>query len=177
VESYVTTRRNPISKMFASAAWRLLSASFTDALDRPEDVGARGNMMVGALLAGASIEASMLGAAHACANPITSRYELAHGAAVLLMLPHVVRFNQPVVGELYAELAREDDAAGRSGDLAGRLETVRRHGGLPERLRDIGILPEALSELADDAAAQWTAGFNPRSVSRDQLLALYETAW
>lgn len=177
VESYVTTRRNPISRMFASAAWSLLSASFTDALDNPEAVGARGNMMVGALLAGASIEASMLGAAHACANPITSRYELPHGAAVLLMLPHVVRFNEPAVGDLYAELARKDGAAARSGDLAGRLEAMRRHGGLPERLRDIGIPLEALADLADDAAAQWTAGFNPRTVSRDQLLAFYETAW
>ena len=119
----------------------------------------------------------MLGAAHACANPITSRYELAHGAAVLLMLPHVVRFNEPVVGDLYEELVREDAATTRSGDLAARLEAMRRDGGLPERLRDIGVTPAALPDLADEAAAQWTAGFNPRSVSRDELLALYETAW
>jgi len=177
VESYVTTRRNPISRMFARSAWRLLSESFADAIHRHEDVHARGHMMVGALLAGASIEASMLGAAHACANPITSRYELAHGAAVLLMLPHVVRFNEPVVGDLYEELVREDAATTRSGDLAARLEAMRRDGGLPERLRDIGVTPAALPDLADEAAAQWTAGFNPRSVSRDELLALYETAW
>jgi len=177
VESYVTTRRNPVSQMFAREAWRLLTGAYRASLDHPEDVDARGRMMIGALLAGASIEASMLGAAHACANPLTSRYELAHGVAVLLMLPHVVRFNEPVAGDAYAELARDDAAPGGEGDLAARLETLRAAGGLPSRLRDAGVPAAILPELAGEAAAQWTATFNPRPVTRDDLQMLYEAAW
>ncbi|MDA1190112.1 MAG: iron-containing alcohol dehydrogenase, partial [Candidatus Poribacteria bacterium] len=69
VESYVCARRNPISQMFGREAWRLLDAGFEAALGDPQDIEAQGRMLVGAHLAGAAIENSMLGAAHASANP------------------------------------------------------------------------------------------------------------
>src|SRR5678815_5842350 len=91
--------------------------------------GARGRMLLGAFLAGAAIDASMLGAAHACANPLTSRYGIAHGAAVMLMLPHVVRFNAPMTADLYDDLAE-------SGSLAARLLSLI-HISEPTRLLSI----------------------------------------
>ncbi|HZI95149.1 MAG TPA: iron-containing alcohol dehydrogenase [Patescibacteria group bacterium] len=170
VESYVTTRRNPLSQLFAREAWGLLSTSYAESLDHMDNGGARGRMLLGAFLAGAAIDASMLGAAHACANPLTSRYGIAHGAAVMLMLPHVVRFNAPMTADLYDDLAE-------SGSLAARLEAMRRIGGLPERLSDAGVPYGDLAGLADEASAQWTASFNPRPVTRDDILGFYETAY
>ena len=113
IESYVTTKRNPISQMFARQAWELLSTAFPVVLRQPDDVDARGQMQIGAFLAGAAIENSMLGAAHAAANPLTARYGTTHGVAVGLMLPHVVRWNAEVAGDLYRDLvlaAKWDDA-------------------------------------------------------------------
>ncbi len=61
-------------------------------------------MLLGAYYAGAAIEQSMLGATHACANPLTARYGTPHGVAIAVMLPRVVRWNAAVVGERYREL-------------------------------------------------------------------------
>ena len=65
-------------------------------LREPDDLEARGAMLLGSHLAGLAIENSMLGAAHACANPLTAEYDITHGIAVALMLPHVVRWNADV---------------------------------------------------------------------------------
>jgi len=89
---------------------------------------------------------------------------------VMLMLPHVVRFNAPMTADLYDDLAE-------SGSLAARLEAMRRIGGLPERLSDAGVPYGDLAGLADEASAQWTASFNPRPVTRDDILGFYETAY
>src|SRR5438046_4561017 len=72
VESYVCTRRTPISQAFALAAWRHLEPNYQRVLEAPDDLSARGAIQLGAYLAGMAIEASMLGAAHACANPLTA---------------------------------------------------------------------------------------------------------
>ena len=102
VETYVTKPRNPVSLAFSREAWRLLTAHFARVLDEPDDLAARGGMQLGACFAGLAIENSMLGAAHALANPLTATYGIIHGQAIGLMLPHVVRFNGPQVGDAYA---------------------------------------------------------------------------
>src|SRR5215218_5481179 len=105
VETYVSTRRNPLSEMFSREAWRLLEGSYERVLEEPEDLEARASMLLGAHLAGAAIENSMLGAAHACANPLTARYGTEHGAALAMLLPSVVRWNATAAGARYAELS------------------------------------------------------------------------
>lgn len=177
VESYVATRRNPISQPLAREAWRLLESSFMDALESPVDEAARGRMLIGSMLAGASIEHSMLGAAHACANPLTSRHDVIHGAAVGLMLPPTVRFNAVEVGESYDTLHRGTPSHDRGQSLHDRLCELRAHAGLPQTLRDAGVPRESLPALSAEAARQWTAAYNPRPVTERELLSLYEAAF
>jgi alcohol dehydrogenase len=176
VESHVTTRRNPVSQMFSREAWRLLCPSYARVLSAPDDGEAWGKMLLGAHLAGAAIEHSMLGAAHACANPLTARFPIPHGIAVGLMLPHVVRFNAGHVGELYDELRLSADPQAAPRLLEDQLREMRVVAGLPESLRDYQIPHDCLPELAAEAEGQWTAGFNPRPVTRAELLELYEAA-
>ena len=78
VESWVTTRRNPVSKLFARAAFERLEGAFERFLSDGQDGQSRADMLLGAHWPGMAIEASMLGAAHACANPLTARYGLDH---------------------------------------------------------------------------------------------------
>ncbi len=182
LESYVTTRRNPLSQMFAREAWRLLAGNFEAALDHPEDPEVRGLMLLGAHWAGAAIENSMLGAAHATANPLTARYDITHGIAVGLMLPHVVRFNGPVAGGCYKELLSVAGACNGSERtsperLSEHLVRFKQAAGLPLRLRDCGVLSDDLPLLAQQAAQQWTGTFNPRKLNQEQFIELYEQAF
>jgi len=179
VESWVTTRRTPASDMFAREAWRLLEPAYERALDAPEDLDARGAMLLGAHYAGIAIEHSMLGATHACANPLTAHFGTPHGVAIALLLPHVVRWNGDVVGDRYAELlaiAGIASSAASGERLAERLIELRRAGRLPEKLRALGVDADDLPALADGAAEQWTGTCNPRPFDRAAALELYAAA-
>lgn len=175
VESHVCTKRNPISQMFAREAWRLLERNFAIILKEPENLAAQSNMLLGAHFAGMAIENSMLGAAHACANPLTAVYGIAHGIAVGLMLPHVVRFNSQAVSELYADLM--NTTKNSTTELCDRILQLKTAAGLPQQLRECCVEKSILPELAKAAATQWTAKFNPRPVAEGELLELYEAAF
>jgi alcohol dehydrogenase len=178
VESFVSTRRNPLSEIFAREAWRLLEGAYECVLAEPGDLEARGRMLLGAHLAGAAIENSMLGAAHACANPLTARYGVEHGAALAMLLPPVVRWNAPEVGARYAELSGRGDADGEGGEaLARRVEELAGAGGLRRRLSESGVPRGDLPALAEEAAGQWTGRFNPRAFDAAAALEVYECAY
>jgi alcohol dehydrogenase len=180
VESYVTASRTAISDLFAREAWRLLEAHYERVLEAPGDLDARGAMLLGSHLAGIAIEQSMLGATHACANPLTARYGTTHGMAIAVMLPHVVRWNAAVVADRYADLLRTSgrEYGPRPGEtLAARLDALARAGGLPASLRDVGVSHDALPALSDAAARQWTGTFNPRPFDAASAMTLYERAF
>src|SRR5437764_4278380 len=178
VESYVTNKRNPLAQMFAREAWKLSEANFEKVFRQPADLEARGAMQVGAFLAGTAIENSMLGACHSCANPLTAHYGLAHGLAIGVLLPHIVRFNAAAVGSLYAELAEQANLPnGDPGEIvAQRIEELLRAAELPRTLAECGVAASILPVLAEEANQQWTARFNPRPVTETDLLALYQAA-
>ena len=180
VESFVTVRRTEISDLFARDAWRRLERHYERALDTPEDPRARGAMLLGAHQAGIAIEQSMLGAAHACANPLTARFGTTHGIAIAVMLPHVVRWNAEAVGDRYAELLRVSgaDAGGDAGTaLAAKLDALAGAAGLPRTLRELNVERGAFDALAADAATQWTGTCNPRPFDAAAAAELYERAY
>jgi alcohol dehydrogenase len=180
VESFVCTRRSPISQAFSMAAWRHLEPNFERVLSTPHDLAARGSMQLGAYFAGMAIEASMLGAAHACANPLTAHYGTTHGVAVGIMLPHVIRFNGANAAFMYGELMHGNSHCNGEPPaeaLARRISKLMQAAGLPEHLAQCGVSRSILPLLAEEANAQWTARFNPRPVTELELLGLYEAAW
>jgi len=177
VETAVTTKRNPLSQMFSREAFRLCATAFPEILKNPNDLAARGRMQLGAAFAGMAIENSMLGAAHSAANPLTAHFGIAHGQAVGMMLPLVVRFNSEnaEARRLYAEL---DFANGDGIDfLVARLEALLNLAGMPRSLADCGVKFSSIPMLAAEAAQQWTAGFNPRPIEKSDFVKLYEAAF
>ena len=178
VETWVTTKRTPMSEIFSLEAWRLLEANYERVINDPNDIEARAAMQLGAYWAGLAIENSMLGAAHACANPLTANYGTEHGVAIALMLPSVVRWNGSVVGDRYGELLERGSLHENAGEaLASRLEDLISIGGLPRGLESVGVPERDLSRLAEDAASQWTGKSNPREFGRAEALALYQHAY
>ncbi len=168
VESYVTTKGNPISRLLAKEGWQQLSRNFEAILNENPTSQVCGQMLLGAHLAGMAIECSMLGAAHACANPLTACYQITHGVAVSLMLPHVVELNQQQVGDCYQHL---------SPNLAQEIRRFQTLANLPIQLREVGIPESDLGHLAAEASKQWTGTFNPVPVNQQILNQLYESAY
>ncbi len=183
VETFVTTKRNALSEVFSREAWRLLERNYESVIARPKDLEARGAMQLGAYFAGMAIENSMLGATHACANPLTAHYGTTHGAAIALLLPSVVRWNGPAAGERYAELLELSSAGAGLGAvnsserLARRLEELALAGGLHSSLSEAGVPHSDLSMLAREAADQWTGRFNPRPFDLSGALEVYQWAF
>lgn len=170
VESAGCNARTDASRELSREAWARLSASFATALQAPNDEAARLAMLIGAHLAGAAIETAMLGAAHACANPLTARYGITHGVAVGVMLPHVVRFNA-------ADENPYDDLVADAMELSKQLSGFLALAGMPRSLRELDVPKADLDELAELATTQWTARFNPRAVAASDLLAVYRDAY
>ncbi|HYE32208.1 MAG TPA: iron-containing alcohol dehydrogenase [Methylomirabilota bacterium] len=186
VETAVTKKKNALSWLFAREAFQLCMTGFDRVLSNPSDVEARGRMLLGAAYAGTAIENSMLGAAHSAANPLTAHFNIIHGHAVGLMLPHVVRFNahEPAAARAYAEIALlvhlVDPATPglKAADvLSARLLELLTSANLPARLRDCGVEAAKIPVMAEEAARQWTATFNPRPITRDDFISLYQAAW
>ena len=165
VESFVCNARNAASDTYSRQAWRLLSRSFPQLLHDPENMEAVGQMQLGSWFAGCAIEASMLGATHAMANPLTAKYGTTHGEAIAVMLPQVVAWNQL---QDYEEL---------SPHLTALLEDLREMAGLPASLRDLNIPQADLPQLAEAAALQWTGRFNPRPFNAAAAMELYTCAY
>lgn len=185
IETAVTNKRNEMSSLYAREAFKLIAANLDMVLDRPDDIEARGRMQLGAAFAGVAIESSMLGAAHSAANPLTAHFNVIHGRAVGLMLPHVMRFNAslPAAARAYEDLARaarladNGDGAHKAVDaLIARVEALLNKAGIPRSARECGVDDAILPTLASEAAGQWTANFNPRKPTVEDFHELYSQA-
>jgi alcohol dehydrogenase len=168
LETLVSTRQTALSECFSRSAWRLINSGFEPMLKDPENLEARSAMLLGAHFGGLAVEYSMLGAAHACASPLTAQFGVPHGIAIALVLRQVVRWNRPVAGARYDELGVEG--------IEDRLHGLAEAAGLPLNLREAGIDEAALPRLAEDAGKQWTGKFNPRPFDQAGALEIYHSA-
>ena len=184
LETAVANTRNALSIMYSSEAFKLCVRAFAEVVTHPKDLEARGQMLLGAALAGMAIEHSMLGAAHAAANPLTAHFGIVHGQAVGLMLPHVIRFNahQSQSRKAYSAVAAAAELTSPGHDhapetLVKRIEMLLDLAGMPRRLAGSGAEAKLIPLLAEEATRQWTAAFNPRPVSKEDFETLYENAF
>ncbi|MDF1753107.1 MAG: iron-containing alcohol dehydrogenase [Verrucomicrobiales bacterium] len=169
LETAVCKKRTEISSAYSSAAWHLLNSGFEKVLRSPEDIVSRAQMQLGAAFAGAAIENSMLGIAHSCANPLTAHFGIVHGQAVGVMLPHVIDFNSrgSDAAEIYQSLGT---------GLSTRITELLQVGGIKTRLSELKFDEAKLPQLSEEAAAQWTAQFNPVPVTASDLQEVYQNA-
>ncbi len=175
LESAVCTRRNAISSLYSEAAFRNLSAAIESVTSGEAGHEDRGHMQLGAALSGLAIENSMLGGAHASANPLTAHHNIVHGHAIALMLPHVMRYNAENAAarriyDRYSAILRESGVS--------TLPLIEWVAALVARcsLPDVNGITTDFATLADDACRQWTSQFNPRPLQHDDYVALYRRA-
>ncbi len=178
LETAVTRKRNGISAAFSRQAFRQCIAALPHVLTTPLDLKARANMQLGAAFSGLAIETSMLGAAHSAANPLTAHHGIAHGHAVGVMLPPVIRFNAglPQARARYEELASAAGLGSVEG-LVERVLAILQLAQMDRPLRELGVQEAGIPALAAEAAQQWTAGFNPRPITAADFEALYREVY
>jgi alcohol dehydrogenase len=191
LETFVSTQRNAISECFSREAWMLLARGFPRVVEDGTCIEGRTETQLGAAFAGMAIEASMLGAAHALANPLTAFLGVPHGQAVGMMMPHVVRFNASIVEDRYRELVRllpndeVHDNRSASEIIADHVTDWLQRAGLRTRIRDLdtwdpnrdpAAIDQQIQAMSDMASKQWTGGFNPRSATTVDYGDLYRAA-
>ncbi|KZK76037.1 1,3-propanediol dehydrogenase [Pseudovibrio sp. Ad13] len=186
IEAYTSTsaNNNPVSKVLAQEALRLLGANIEKAVNTPQDKEARSNMLLGSMLAGQAFANSPVAAVHALAYPIGGIFHVPHGVSNALVLPHVMRFNLPTCAQAYAELAplvfpelSEIPADNRGGVFADRLAELSKVLGVEATLREVGIGEQDVVKLASEAMKQTRLLVNnPREVDEDSALKIYQQA-
>ena len=190
IEGYASLNKNnnPISKMLAIEALKLLSGSIEKAVFDGSNVEARGNMLIGSMLAGKTFANSPVAAVHALAYPIGGTFHVSHGLSNSLVLPYVLRFNSvdSKAAKDYAELApyvfpELDINKGTQAvcvEFIDKLESLSKKLGLPQKLREVDIPKNACEKMAKDAMKQTRLLVNnPREVTEVDALNIYQAAW
>jgi alcohol dehydrogenase class IV len=185
IEAYTSARlKNPMSDMFARKAMRLISDNLLKACDVPDDIEARGKMLLAAHLAGIAFANAPVAGVHALAYPLGGHFHVPHGLSNALMLTHVLGHNMQAAMPLYAELGAMLDPGiadlgqqGRAQGFVQHLSQLSRATGVPRRLSEVGVGPEHLDLLAAEAMKQERLLINnPCPISQADARRLYEAA-
>jgi maleylacetate reductase len=173
VEAAYAIHRSPEAEAIALAGAARLHAALPAVIDDAGNIEARTELLAGAALAGRALQNATMGVHHGLAQQLGGRTGIPHGLANALLLPHAIRFNEPVVPEAVAALA---GAMGVS-DAAAAVEALRDRAGLPSRLRDVGVTEDDLDAIARLSQGNPNVQRNPRPVSEDEARALLAAAY
>ncbi len=105
LESYLSIRANPWSDAVALQVIRMIAVHLPRAHADGHDLEARSQMLLAAHMAGIGMATTGLGLCHAIGHSLGGRFDIAHGVALTMLLPHVLRFNAEVCGDRLADVA------------------------------------------------------------------------
>lgn len=172
VEAFWAPGRTPISSAVAEASIRALSTGLPGVVDDGSDVVARGEMLLGAWLAGAAFATAGSGLHHKICHVLGGMYDLPHAETHAIVLPHVVAFNAPDAPAAAARIARSLDVE----DAGAGLVALARRVGAPGGLHEVGLREDQLDAAVDPVLTK-VPGDNPRRADRAAIAALLHRAW
>lgn len=176
IESVISVFAIPFSDGLALEAIRLIVANLPAAV-RSTQIDPRANMLYASTMAGMAFCYTRTGLVHGMAHPLSSYYDVPHGLANALLLPHVLAFNLPACED---RLARVAVAMGGTATAQAAVDAVRRLNaevGLPARLSEVGVTDTFLPHMAQDAFESGNAQVvNPRKPSLSEVTELYQQA-
>jgi alcohol dehydrogenase class IV len=181
-ESYISNKANPISDMFALESIRKISKSMTAAYHDGSNLDAREDMIVGSMYGGMALTAAGTAAVHALAYPLGGKFNIPHGVANSMLLPHVTEFNLDAVSDRLVEVARAMGLSeGRpatpehaSDQVIGRIVEWIKEMQIPQDLTQYGVSKEDVSQMAI-AASKVTRLLdnNPKKLSLADMESIY----
>ncbi|ENZ78505.1 MULTISPECIES: iron-containing alcohol dehydrogenase [Ralstonia] len=182
LESYISTKANPVSDMFAMESMRLIGANLVEAYQNGRSVKAREAMMLGSMYGGLALTAAGTAAVHALAYPLGGMFGITHGVANAMLLPHVMSFNKDAIVGRLANVARALDISSHDSDdetaadaLLERLTEWTDVVQIPQDLRQFGVSETHLDVLAEAASkVKRLLGNNPKPLSHADIKAIYQ---
>lgn len=184
-ERTVYQGRHPLGETLAEKAIALTGKYLRRAVANGQDLEARDGMALAATLAGMAFSNIGVALVHAMEYPIGGAVHCSHGCGNGLLLPWVMRFNQPARLAEFAAIARllGDDTSGLDAEAAAErgvaaVEKLRNDIGIPGRLRDLGVRREQLRPFAEKAfGLKRILRVNPRPVTTEEVEGIYEAAF
>lgn len=184
IEAYVSKDANPVTDASAIQAIKLISQNLRQAVALGENLEARENMAYASLLAGMAFNNANLGYVHAMAHQLGGLYDMAHGVANAMLLPHVERYNMISNPKKFADIAEfmgENisglsvmEAAEKAINAMFRLsEDV----GIPKSLKEMGVKQEDFEHMAELALLDGNAFSNPRKGNAKDIINIFKAAY
>lgn len=177
IETYVSLQATPLTRLLAKHAITLIGEFLPKAVGQGNSLEARDAMIQASYIAGMAFSNAGLGACHATAHQIGAKYGIPHGMANSIMLPAVMRFNQLVCKQSFAEIGHA--LTGQTLDANATIDTVQQliyELGLTKSLNAFGAKAEDLPALAQTAIQDACLKTNPRTATVEQIITIYEDA-
>ncbi len=176
IEAYTSLpQKNPISDALALAALTKLKDSIEQVCADGNDIEARENMLIGAMLAGQAFSNAPCAAIHALAYPLGGCFHVPHGLSNALVMSGVMDYNLPKADGLYGEIAEHLKLGGTGVNLIDHMQRIKDSVGVPQTLRSVDIPETAIAMMADDAMTKTRLLINnPREMTLAATVKIYE---
>ena len=181
VEGYITKGAWELTDMLHLKAIEIIGRSLRSAV--AGDYAGREAMSVGQYIAGMGFSNVGLGIVHSMAHPLSAVYDIPHGKACAMLLTAVLKFNAPETGEKYREIARvmgvaDVDAMDQETYRQAAIDVIQKLAddvGIPKSLSEAGVKREDIPFLAESAFNDACTPGNPRDVTVDEIIGIYES--
>ncbi len=179
IEAYISTLASPVTDGLALDAITLIMGSLEQAV-ADGDMKSRSDMMLGSFMAGMAFNSALLGLVHSLAHPLSAHYNIPHGVANAVFLPHVMNYNLGSFDSKLKALASAMGIAVEQSDLGdrivSRLQQLAATIGIPQ-LKDLGVPETDFSMLAEEAMLEMSTMTNPKQPTVAELVDLLKTAY
>lgn len=184
IEGYITPGAWELSDMFSIKSIQLIADNLRHAVN-DGCAKAREKMSLGQYVTGMAYSNVGLGLVHGMAHPLGALYDMPHGVANALLLPHIMAYNAEFTGEKYREIARAFHVEGVDKMTPEQyrkaaVDAVRQLAldvNIPQKLSSLGVKKEDLQFLTDSAFADVCTPGNPRKATKEDIMKLYEEAF
>lgn len=184
IESYVSLLAQPFSEALSLHGIKLISANLRQVVANRNNLEAMSRLAVASTMVGTAFGCARLGNGHAMSHPLSGYYNLPHGVANAILLPHIMEYNAPACPEKMADISQAMgvDVVGLSPreGAAAAAQAVRElmdDVGIPAHLGPLGLKEEDIPALTADAMKSGNVAANPRQTTPDDIMRLYRAAF
>jgi alcohol dehydrogenase class IV len=183
IEAYVSNAQSSVTDLHALAAIRLVKGHLLNCITAPDDVEARGQMMLASLEAGLAFSNASLGAVHAMAHSLGGLLDLPHGQCNAVLLQHVVAFNHTEASERFGHVGdalgldlKEMTTPQQKTAVISEINRLREEVGVYHTLSQMGVSRADIPQLAKNALNDACMVTNPRRPNQRDIEVVYEEA-